>query len=310
MNLLSNVSALFSVDSPNRCPKRAHQQGLWITRRTPDETTPVVARVASRVISQVTLLITLLITQVTALSLCELHCSQLDMRGRGSHLGCGLNDVHAAPQRFKELSAADLKSAVISAVRTSEHLRGREVAEIKAPFLAPQRVPQGASYSAQMSGEVRGGRAPVEIRVTMGGRVLRTMRVFVRVDFFAEGWALNADRSAGETISEGDLVAVRLPSSRFSRDAVRSAELAVGAKLRRNVNAQTPLREAWLSIPPLVRRGATVELVFNRGGISLTAQGEALTDGRRGAMIRVRNLKSKKIVTGRVIGINRVEVGR
>ena len=120
----------------------------------------------------------------------------------------------------------------------------------------------------------------------------------------------SVDRSAGETINKEDLVAIRLPSSRFSRDAIRSAELAVGAKLRRNVNAQTPLREAWLSIPPLVRRGATVELVFNRGAISLTAQGEALTDGRRGAMIRVRNLKSKKIVTGRVIGINRVEVGR
>ena len=125
-----------------------------------------------------------------------------------------------------------------------------------------------------------------------------------------KGWALRQPKAAGATISSDDLIEIRRSSREFTRDSLHDRDRAIGAKLRRSVGSQVPLRMAWLLIPPLVKRGATVELIFSRGGISLSAQGEALGDGKKSDMIRVRNLNSKKIVTGRVIGINRVDVGR
>jgi flagella basal body P-ring formation protein FlgA len=216
----------------------------------------------------------------------------------------------AAPRELYEVTRQDLEQRVIKAVKSSPQFRTLELAEVKPPFLAPQRLPKGAQLKIEVVGEVRGGRVPVSIQSEDQGRILRRLRVFVKVDFYATGWVLNQNKAAGDLLSQSDLISVRLPSQRLSRDVIRDPQVVEGARLRRSVSAQVPLRQAWLSIPPLVKRGAIVDLIFERGGISLLAQGTALSDARRGARVQVKNLKSKKIVTGLVIGINRVDVTR
>ena len=51
-------------------------------------------------------------------------------------------------------------------------------------------------------------------------------------------------------------------------------------------------------------------MIFQTQGIFLSAEGEALGNGRRGDMIKVKNLRSRKIVTGKVTGINEVTMER
>lgn len=58
----------------------------------------------------------------------------------------------------------------------------------------------------------------------------------------------------------------------------------------------------------LVKQQDTVKLVARVGSMRVTATGEALQEGRAGQLIRVRNLDSKKILTGRVVSRGTVEV--
>ena len=234
--------------------------------------------------------------------------------GYDAHRGCltlfEVGKSQAAPQKVMVFSGKDIRTRVHQVVERSPLLKDLEIAEIKPPRFSSQRAPQGSKLSIEVVGELRGGRIPVEVSLTKSGRILRKLRSYVEVDFFMTGWALSTTKAAGTPLSKSDLIEVRLPSRKFARDAIRDHTQIVGAKLRRSVGAKVPLRSAWLLIPPLVKRGAIVDLTFNRGSISLSAQGEALGDGKKSDMIKVRNLNSKKIVTGRVIGINRVDVGR
>ncbi len=51
-----------------------------------------------------------------------------------------------------------------------------------------------------------------------------------------------------------------------------------------------------------------VRLLASLGGLSAVAAGEALEDGKLGQVIRVRNVDSNKVVSGRVVGRSTVEV--
>ena len=50
----------------------------------------------------------------------------------------------------------------------------------------------------------------------------------------------------------------------------------------------------------------TIVAVVN--GLAIEAKGMALQRGNRGDIIKVRNLSSKKILSGRVAGVGRVEI--
>ncbi len=62
------------------------------------------------------------------------------------------------------------------------------------------------------------------------------------------------------------------------------------------------------SPPLLVRRRDVVRLVARTRYLTVTATGQALQDGRRGQFIRVRNLKSQRVVVGQVVDAGVVEV--
>jgi len=58
----------------------------------------------------------------------------------------------------------------------------------------------------------------------------------------------------------------------------------------------------------LVRQGQRVTLVASLGGVRVRAQGVALQAGRYGALIRVQNPSSSKVVQGTVRSRNVVDV--
>ena len=58
----------------------------------------------------------------------------------------------------------------------------------------------------------------------------------------------------------------------------------------------------------LVKSGSLVSLVASVNGLAVSVQGIALERGAIGDTIRVRNLSSKKVMTGKVIDVGRVEI--
>ncbi|HAA83692.1 MAG TPA: flagella basal body P-ring formation protein FlgA [Thermodesulfobacterium commune] len=68
------------------------------------------------------------------------------------------------------------------------------------------------------------------------------------------------------------------------------------------------LRKSFLNEPLLVKRGQEVLIIGKGRGFLVKTKGKALQDGRKGEVIKVRNLTSNKEVLGRVISTNEIEV--
>jgi flagella basal body P-ring formation protein FlgA len=89
---------------------------------------------------------------------------------------------------------------------------------------------------------------------------------------------------------------------------VRRLDEAVGKQLVRPISAGAVVRAGLLTQVPVVSRGAQVVLVAAQGGLRITTPGIAKEDGGAGEIVRVVNAMSGKVVNGRVIDAETVEV--
>jgi flagella basal body P-ring formation protein FlgA len=208
------------------------------------------------------------------------------------------------------ISETTLHNKIIAAVKKNLESDEAEVAEIAPPRLSPIRTSKTAQLEIVVTGDIRGGRIPVELTLKEGERVTRKQRLFVAIDFYTSTWATKVDLESGHILQNADLHEIKVASKKVRRDQITDPKVIIGGILKRKVKANKPLKKSMIRIPRLIKRGSIVELIFRRGGILLSAKGEALGDGKRSDIVKVKNLKSKKIVTGRVIGVNQVDVGR
>ena len=79
-------------------------------------------------------------------------------------------------------------------------------------------------------------------------------------------------------------------------------------RLRTLISAGSVITPAQVEVAPVIARGQRINLVSQGSGLSVSIQGEALSDGAPGARIQVRNLQSGRIVEGRVSGPDRVDM--
>lgn len=85
-------------------------------------------------------------------------------------------------------------------------------------------------------------------------------------------------------------------------DSIGTLETAAGQSSRRALRAGEVLRQGQLAAPLLVRRGQPVLMVARREQVEVSTAGEALDNGARGAIVRVRNVGNGQVVRMRVTG--------
>ena len=112
--------------------------------------------------------------------------------------------------------------------------------------------------------------------------------------------------AANEALTDAQVTIERRDISNIA-DPISSPVEAVGQMSRRMLRPGDILRSGQLSSPVLVKRGDAVLMVARRDGIEVSAAGEALDAGARGAVIRVRNAGSGQVVRMRVAGQGTVE---
>lgn len=82
----------------------------------------------------------------------------------------------------------------------------------------------------------------------------------------------------------------------------------LGKKLKRSLRAGSPLNVSMVESLPVVHKGERVKIVIQSGALLLTATGLAHSDGKINEPIRVQNLRSNKVLFGRVAAPGIVEV--
>lgn len=178
-------------------------------------------------------------------------------------------------------------------------------------FVLPQsfKVPQGRIVHEIVPAKpgVIGSRR-VTLITRVDGRTVGNHSVRVELEALAEIAVSTASLRRGQLLTRDDIELRYQDVSNVKRPIFAVADV-VGKRLKRSVRLGDPLQEHQIEFPPLIKRGQRVVIEAKRGGLMLTAAGEARQDGRPGEAIRVMNSGSRKEVLCQVVapGLVRVE---
>ena len=109
-------------------------------------------------------------------------------------------------------------------------------------------------------------------------------------------------------ITEDDLAVEQHDLADLPGDALLRVDEVVGKRTRRTVGSKVVMTSDDVEVPPLMNRGDRVTIVAQSGLLRITTVGEVRERGRKGEIIKVRNIASKKEVYARVIDADTVVV--
>jgi flagella basal body P-ring formation protein FlgA len=128
-----------------------------------------------------------------------------------------------------------------------------------------------------------------------------TAKVNVEATVFVPAVFTQTVIERGDTITSSQLKVEDLDINKARRGFFNDIDKVAGQGAKRRLRAGQLISPSLLAKPLLVRRGQQVKMIANQDGIAATTLGEALENGEQGAVIRVKNLRSEKIVEARVI---------
>jgi flagella basal body P-ring formation protein FlgA len=111
----------------------------------------------------------------------------------------------------------------------------------------------------------------------------------------------------GDLVNAGDLSTDIKDVSEFRLGFALTPETIIGKEVKYTINKGEAFRISALDAPLVVKRGDTVSMVASAGEISVTTNGTAVTDGRIGQQIRVKNNQSARIINAKVVGAGKVQ---
>jgi flagella basal body P-ring formation protein FlgA len=185
----------------------------------------------------------------------------------------------------------------------------RSEATLNLPALTHQRLAAGPIY-----GSTRLGRCnqPVKASVGPGGqmrdRVLVQLscpgappwHIYVPVRVIGTSQVVFAAHAivAGSVLSANDMRTEQRDISALPPGYMDDPAATVGLTASRPIASGAVITNQFLLGAKAVERGQTVTLVADAGGMSVSMQGRALTDGMVNQRVKVENLSSGKVVEG------------
>lgn len=128
----------------------------------------------------------------------------------------------------------------------------------------------------------------------------------VRGTVSAEVVVAAATVPSGRPLAASELMLDRRDVSAVA-DPLSDIDEAVGQAAMRPLRPGQVLQKRLLSSPVLVKRGDVVQIEARSGPVQVTASGEALEPGRRGDLVRVRNVNTGKVIRARVVEAGMVQ---
>lgn len=113
--------------------------------------------------------------------------------------------------------------------------------------------------------------------------------------------------AAGKVVEEADIKWVVSEMTAYRFGYALEKDQLIGMAVRFDQTAEQAFRSSQLTAPNVVKRGDEVTVEAKLGAIKVVSQGTAMSDGRIGQQIRVKNIQSQRLVMARVVGSGRVE---
>ncbi|HEY7883409.1 MAG TPA: flagellar basal body P-ring formation chaperone FlgA [Cellvibrionaceae bacterium] len=130
--------------------------------------------------------------------------------------------------------------------------------------------------------------------------------VGAQVDLYHQVVVASRPLARGERLHQDTVELALMNTSQLRQGYLTTLDSVQGLVIKRHLQANEPLRQGILEQPVIVSRGQTVTLESEAGAINVATQAEALSNGRLGDQIRVRNLSSQRVIRADVVGEGRV----
>lgn len=154
------------------------------------------------------------------------------------------------------------------------------------------------------------GSEQFRVRVLHGQEELKGFPVTVRVRVFNQVCVAAAKLKRGATLSAGDLRVETREITEIREPLFTTPDSCLGRKLTRTVLSGSVLLSGWVEIPPLVRKGEKVRILYRANETEVCVEGTSRGEGALGDRIRVRNEMTRKTVDAWVSGLSEVELNR
>ena len=151
------------------------------------------------------------------------------------------------------------------------------------------------------------GVTPVKARVSIGGRMYRDVNFVLSVRIYDYVVIANHDLRIEVPVNESDFRLAEIPVDGRG-DYIKDIQEIRGLVPQRMIRAGSPVSINYFRQPVVVNNGLPVKIILRYKGIEISAKGIAMTRGRIGEVIKVKNESSQKIISAKVIDAGTVEV--
>ena len=111
-----------------------------------------------------------------------------------------------------------------------------------------------------------------------------------------------------DVIAQNDIEIRAFPERLLRKDTITDSKALIGLSPRQGISPGRPIHTNEIAQPTVIKKGDLVEMGFNTPYIHIKTAGIALQDGAKGDAIRVKNQKSERAVSAKVIAAGKVEV--
>lgn len=155
----------------------------------------------------------------------------------------------------------------------------------------------------KVSGGNTGRLSRQQLTLECAGQTLKGWPVKVSSDMqvFLPVIVSSAVINRGETISAAQLQLQETEISRAKRGFYHRLDQVAGMGAKRRIRPNQILSPDLIDQPQLIKRGDKLKITANRDGITASMPGEALENGSKDEVIRVKNLSSGKTIEAKVL---------
>jgi flagella basal body P-ring formation protein FlgA len=123
----------------------------------------------------------------------------------------------------------------------------------------------------------------------------------VRAHVWRDIWVANSDLQRGTLVADADVKSERRDVLLLHQSLAEISRQDTSSELAQPVPAGTVLLDRMIRPRTLIHRGQITNALVESGGLSVTTKVEALQDGAAGQIIHIRNVSSRRDLTGKVV---------
>ncbi|WP_050300152.1 flagellar basal body P-ring formation chaperone FlgA [Yersinia frederiksenii] len=132
--------------------------------------------------------------------------------------------------------------------------------------------------------------------------------VTVKPDIYLSVWVAKNTLERGKVVAPDDIELKKKNIATTQGGYITNPDEIVGFTVKRRIRGLQTVTATQLEQPILVTRGQHVLMIAQQDGIEARMLGEALKNGRKGELIKVKNLSSKRTVSAIVDDIGKVRM--